>query len=181
MYGILNTVMGTASGIAMAITPFLLKKLGNKKLLIYHNLLNVVFCFILIFTFKSPLIMFILMYLNNLVNALSLVYNQVMHSEVKDYQQYLCGYRMDFVFGLAGMITMPITLLSGYVIPYVYECFGLTTNYDILYDPFVRNSLFLVLCILSIIGAESDSVLFLQYVQRKTSEYYPCVKVQSLV
>lgn len=167
MYGILNTVMGTASGIAMAITPFLLKKLGNKKLLIYHNLLNVVFCFILIFTFKSPLIMFILMYLNNLVNALSLVYNQVMHSEVKDYQQYLCGYRMDFVFGLAGMITMPITLLSGYVIPYVYECFGLTTNYDILYDPFVRNSLFLVLCILSIIGAVLNLIPFCFYSMSK--------------
>lgn len=166
-YGILNTVMGTASGIAMAITPFLLKKLGNKKLLIYHNLLNVVFCFILIFTFKSPTIMFIIMYMNNLVNALGLVYNQVMHSEVKDYQQYICGYRMDFVFGLAGMITMPITLLSGYVIPYVYECFGLTTNYDILYDPNVRNSLFLVLCILAIIGAVLNLIPFCFYSMSK--------------
>lgn len=167
MYGILNTVMGTASGIAMAITPFLLKKLGNKRLLIYHNLLNVVFCFILIFTFKVPSIMFIIMYMNNLVNALSLVYNQVMHSEVKDYQQYICGYRMDFVFGLAGMITMPITLLTGYVIPYVYECFGLTTNYDILYDPYVRNSLFLVLCILSIIGAVLNLIPFCFYSMSK--------------
>ncbi len=166
-YGILNTVMGTASGIAMAITPFLLKKLGNKKLLIYHNLLNVVFCFILIFTFKSPTIMFIIMYMNTLVNALSLVYNQVMHSEVKDYQQYICGYRMDFVFGLAGMITMPITLLSGYVIPYVYESFGLTTNYDILYDPNVRNSLFLVLCILAIIGAVLNLIPFCFYSMSK--------------
>lgn len=166
-YGILNTVMGTASGIAMAITPFLLKKLGNKKLLIYHNLLNVVFCFILIFTFKSPTIMFVIMYMNNLVNALGLVYNQVMHSEVKDYQQYICGYRMDFVFGLAGMITMPITLLSGYVIPYVYEYFGLTTNYDILYDPNVRNSLFFVLCILSIIGAILNLIPFCFYSMSK--------------
>ncbi len=166
-YGLLNTVMGTASGIAMAITPFLLKKLGNKRLLIYHNLLNVVFCFILMFTFKVPSIMFIIMYMNNLVNALGLVYNQVMHSEVKDYQQYICGYRMDFVFGLAGMVTMPISLLSGYVIPYVYECFGLTTNYDILYDPNVRNSLFLVLCILSIVGAVLNLIPFCFYSMSK--------------
>lgn len=166
-YGILNTVMGTASGIAMAITPFLLKKLGNRKLLIYHNLLNVVFCTILMFTFKSPIIMFIVMYCNTLVNALSLVYNQVMHSEVKDYQQYLCGYRMDFVFGLAGMITMPITLVTGYVIPYVYEYFGLTTNYDILYDPNVRNSLFTVLCILAIVGAVLNLIPFFFYSMSK--------------
>lgn len=167
MYGILNTVMGSASGIAMAITPFLLKKLGNRRLLIYHNLLNVVFASILMFTFKSPLVMFIIMYLNSLVNALSIVYNQVMHSEVKDYQQYICGYRMDFVFGLASMITMPISLLTGYVIPYVYECFGLTTNYDILYDPYVRNSLFLVLCILSIAGAVLNLIPFFFYSMSK--------------
>lgn len=162
-YGILNTVMGTASGIAMAITPFLLKKLGNRKLLIYHNLLNVVLLSILMFTFKVPTLMFIIMYMNSLINALSIVYNQVMHSEVKDYQQYICGYRMDFVFGLAGMITMPITLLTGYVIPYVYEYFGLTTNYDILYDPNVRNSLFLVLCILAIVGAVLNLIPFFFY------------------
>lgn len=166
-YGILTTVMGTASGIAMAITPFLLKKLGNKKLLIYHNLLNIVFLIILMFTFKVPMLMFIIMYMNNLVNALSLVYNQVMHSEVKDYQQYICGYRMDFVFGLAGMVTMPITLLSGYVIPYVYEYFGLTTNYDILYDPNVRNSLFFVLCVLAIIGAVLNLIPFCFYSMSK--------------
>lgn len=166
-YGILNTVMGSASGIAMAITPFLLKKLGNRKLLIYHNMLNVLFCTILMFTFKSPILMFIIMYLNGLVNALGLVYNQVMHSEVKDYQQYLCGYRMDFVFGLAGMITMPITLLSGYVIPYVYEYFGLTTNYDILYDPNVRNQLFMVLCILAIVGAVLNLIPFFFYSMSK--------------
>ena len=166
-YGILNTVMGTASGIAMAITPFLLKRLGNRRLLIWHNLINVFLLIILTFTFKAPTVMFIIMYMNALVNALSIVYNQVMHSEVKDYQQYICGYRMDFVFGLAGMVTMPITLATGYVIPYVYECFGLTTNYDILYDPNVRNSLFLVLCILSIAGAVLNLIPFFFYSMSK--------------
>lgn len=163
MYGVLNTVMGTASGIAMFITPFLLKKLGNKKLLLTHNTLNIIFLTILIGTYQVPAIMFILLYFNNLVNALSIVYNQVMHSEVKDYQQYICGYRMDFVFGLAGMITMPTTLAAGYVLPYVYEYFGLTTNYDVLYDPMVRNSLFTTLCVLSVIGAVLNLIPFCFY------------------
>ncbi len=167
MYGILNTVMGTASGIAMAITPFLLKKFGNKKLLIYHNLMNIVFLVVLIFTYKIPIVMFIIMYFNSLVNSLAIVYNQVMHSEVKDYQQYMCGYRMDFVFGIAGMVTMPISLATGYFIPYVYEYFGLTTNYDVLYDPSIRNTLFLVLCILSVIGAVLNLIPFCFYSMSK--------------
>lgn len=166
-YGIMNTVLGSASGIAMFVTPFLLKKLGNKKLLIFQNTLNIMFLALLTFTFKNPIVMFVILYVNTLINAFSLVYNQVMHSEVKDYQQYICGYRMDFVFGLAGMITLPITLLTGYVIPYVYEYFGLTTNYDILYDPNVRNSLFYVLCILAIIGAVLNLVPFCFYSMSK--------------
>lgn len=162
-YGVLNTVMGTASGIAMLITPFLLKKLGNKKLLIYHNLLNILFLTLLIFGYKIPLVMFVLFYMNALVNALGIVYNQVMHSEVKDYQQYMCGKRMDFMFGMAGLIGTPLTMLTGLVIPYIYEYMGLTTNYDILYDPNVRNGMFLVLCILSVLGAVLNLVPFCFY------------------
>ncbi len=162
-YAVLTTVLGSASGIAMAITPWLLKKLGNKRLLISHNLLNVAFVAMMTFTYKIPILLFVFIYLNSLVNALALVYNQVMHSEVKDYQQYISGKRMDFTFGAAGLIGTPITMLTGLVIPYVYECMGITTNYDILYDPAVRNNIFYVLCILSIIGAVLNLVPFMFY------------------
>lgn len=162
-YAVLTTILGSASSIAMAITPWLLKKLGNKKLLIYHNALNIVFVTMMTFTYKIPLLLFVFIYLNSLVNALSIVYNQVMHSEVKDYQQYISGKRMDFMFGAAGLIGTPITMLTGLVIPYVYECMGITTNYDILYDPSVRNYIFYVLCILSIIGAALNLIPYMFY------------------
>lgn len=162
-YGIANTVMGTASGIAMIITPFLLKKLGNRKLLIYHNALNVVLLSILLIGFKNPFFLLVIFYFNNLVNSLSVVYNNVLHSEVKDYQQYMCGKRMDFIFGIAGLAVLPITLATGYVIPYVYEYMGLTTNYDILFDPNVRNSLFFVVIVMAIIGATLNLIPFFFY------------------
>lgn len=162
-YGILNTVLGTASGIGMAITPWILGKLGNKKLLIFHNSMNILFVTAMTFTFKVPLLLFVFMYLNSMINSFSNVYNQVMHSEVKDYQQYISGKRMDFMFGTAGLITTPITLCTGYVIPWVYEYMGLTVDYDILYDPQIRNSLFFVLCCLSIVGAVLNLVPFAFY------------------
>lgn len=157
-YALLTTVVGTASGIAMIITPWLLKKLGNRKLLLGHNAMNIVFVSLMTFTFKLPLLFVVLVYLNTLINALSIVYNQVMHSEVKDYQQYLSGKRMDFMFGTAGLIGIPIGLVTGLVIPFIYECMGLTTNYDILYDPAVRNQMFYVLCLLSILGASLNLI-----------------------
>lgn len=162
-YAFLNTVLGTASLIAMLVTPYLLKRLGNRKLLIYHNLLNIILVAFMTVTFKIPLLFFLILYINSVINALGLVYNISMHSEVKDYQQYLSGKRMDFTFGAAGQITLPFSLLTGLAIPFVYECFGITTNYDILYDPMVRNTLFYVLCVMSIIGATLNLVPFFFY------------------
>ena len=162
-YALLNTVLGSASGIAMVITPSLMKRLGNRTLLLVHNSLNVLFVTMMTFTFRIPLLFFIFLYLNSLVNALSIVYNQAMHSEVKDCQQYISGKRMDFMFGVAGLIGTPVTMVTGMVIPYVYECMGLTTNYDILYDPSVRNTMFYILCVLSIIGAILNLIPFSFY------------------
>lgn len=163
MYGIMNTVNGTASGIAMFVTPFLLKRLGNRKLLLYHNGLNIIFVLGMLFSFKIPILFFVFNYLNAFVNALPIVYNNVMHAEVKDYQQYISGKRMDFVFGIAGLIGIPVTMFTGLVIPYFYECLGVTTNYDILFDPTIRNHFFSVLCILSVIGAVVNLVPYFFY------------------
>lgn len=162
-YALLTTILGTASGIGMAATPFILKRLGNRSVLLLHNGLNIVFIGLMTFFFKIPIILFILIYLNSFIGSWSNVYGQSMHSEVKDYQQYLSGKRMDFLFGAAGLIGTPITMATGYVIPYVYEYMGLTTNYNILYDPVVRNSLFFVLCVLSVIGATLNLIPFFFY------------------
>lgn len=162
-YAALQTVLGTASGIAMLATPLLMKTLGNRRLLIFHNALNIVFVSCMAFSYKVPILLFVFIYMNTFVNALTLVYNSAMHSEVKDYQQYLSGKRMDFMFGTAGLIGTPITMLTGLVIPYVYECLGITTNYDILYDPAVRNNIFYVLCILSIVGATLNLIPYMFY------------------
>lgn len=163
MYGIVNTITGTAAGISMFSTPFLLKWLGNRKLLLCHNLLNIVFVIGMLFTFKTPIFFFVFNYLNGFVNSLSIVYNNVMHAEVKDYQQYISGKRMDFAFGVAGLIGLPITLSTGLVLPYFYEYLGVTTNYDILFDPTIRNNFFATLCILSIIGATLNLIPFFFY------------------
>lgn len=163
MYGLLNTVNGTAAGLAMFSAPFLLKRLGNRKLLLWHNGLNIVFVTCMLLTYKTPYLFFIFNYLNSFVNSLSIVYNNVMHAEVKDYQQYISGKRMDFMFGTAGLIGLPITLSTGLVIPYVYELLGVTTNYDILFDPQIRNSFFAVMCAMSIIGAVINLIPFFFY------------------
>lgn len=162
-YGILSTVLGSAAGIAMLISPWVLKSLGNKRMLILHNAMNIVFVTCMTFSYKKPLVLFVFIWLNAFISSFANIYNVVMHSEVKDYQQYLSGKRMDFMFGAASIIGTPIGIATGFVIPYIYELFGLTTNYDILYDPVIRNNLFQVLCVLSIVGATLNLIPFCFY------------------
>lgn len=162
-YGLFNTILGTASLISMAITPFLLKKLGNKRIMIFHNLINIVFIAFMCFTFTNWVIFFILYYLNTVANQLIIVYDPAIHSEVKDYQQYISDKRMDFTFGAAGQINLPVTIALAYIVPIVYEAMGVTTNYDIIYDPRIRYNFFYVLCGISVLGATLNLLPLLFY------------------
>ena len=162
-YSLLTTVYGTASTIAMVITPLLLRKLGNRGILLFHNVANIGCLSIMFLVYKNPFLFFCCMYLNAVFNQLQLVYDPVLNAEVKDYQQFLTGKRVDFLLGSAATITVPITLCTGLVIPFVYEAMGITTNYDILYDPQVRNNMFNMLCMLSIVGSVLNLVPFFFY------------------
>lgn len=162
-YSLLNTLYGTASTIAMLITPTLLRKIGNRGILLFHNISNIICLSIMFLVYKSPILFFICMYMNAVFNQLQLVYDPVLNAEVKDYQQFLTGKRVDFILGAAGTITVPITLATGLVIPFIYESMGVTTNYDILYDPFVRNNMFNMLCALSIVGSVLNLIPFFFY------------------
>lgn len=162
-YSLLVTIYGTASTIAMLITPFLLRKLGNRGILLFHNIANIG-CLSLMFVFyRNPFLFFCCLYLNAVFNQLQIVYDPVLNAEIKDYQQFLTGKRVDFLLASAATITTPITLATGLVIPYVYEAMGITSNYDILYDPQVRNNMFNMLCMLSIIGSIFNLLPFFFY------------------
>ena len=162
-YSLLTTIYGTASTIAMVITPLLLRKLGNRGILLFHNVANIGCLSLMFLVYKNPFLFFCCMYLNAVFNQLQLVYDPVLNAEVKDYQQFLTGKRVDFLLASAATITVPITLGTGLVIPYVYEAMGITTNYDILYDPEVRNNMFNMLCMLSIVGSIFNLVPFFFY------------------
>ena len=162
-YSFLVTIMGSASFVAMVLCPFLLSKMGNRKLLLFHNFFNILLVACMMASYKVPLLFFLFTYINTAINNLSMVYNPVMAAEVKDSIQYQSGLRLDFTLGAAGMIALPITVTTGYVIPFVYESMGLAMDYNVLYDPLIRNNLFYVLCAMSVLGAALNLIPFFFY------------------
>ncbi|MDR1905876.1 MAG: MFS transporter [Clostridiales bacterium] len=165
---IVITVTGLASTVAMLSTPAIIKKIGPRNLMIYQNFLNIVFLSLMAISFKwsiagIPAFFFAFNFLSTVVYEFNIVGDPVIHAEVKDFSHYQTGRRMDFMFGTAGIIGLPLTMLTGYVIPLIYESAGLTNNYDVLFDPAVRNGLFTTLCVVSVIGSAINLVPYLFY------------------
>ncbi|MFA5449908.1 MAG: MFS transporter [Clostridia bacterium] len=153
LMGILNPVLGTASGLAMFLSPLLLNKLGSQKAYILKEFLPIIFSVFVLLFLKNFVLFFIFYYLNTFVLAFNVIIDPVIHGEIKDYQQYISGKRMDFTLGTAGSLFLPITLASGLLIPFIYESQGITKNYDILYDPMVREQIFYIVASVSILGS----------------------------
>ncbi|MDR3185597.1 MAG: MFS transporter [Christensenellaceae bacterium] len=152
-FGIIVFINGTAGLLSMVLMPILVKKVGNRNLVILFNFLNIFAILGMMFSYKILVIYILFNYFNLYLNNTFTFVDPVMHSEVKDYQQYISGKRFDFAFGAAGSINVPLTIATSSAMPIVLEYFGYTTNANIIFDPTMRSSLFSTLFILSAIGA----------------------------
>lgn len=85
-------------------------------------------------------------------------------------------------FSTAQMVLTPIGYLTGMVIPYFFESYGITQNYDILFDPMVRDNVFRILCILAIIGAflQFAPLVFYDLTQTKHQNIIRVLKVRAM-
>lgn len=73
--------------------------------------------------------------------------------DIWDYQQWKCGERLEASTGLFQYITIPAGMILGYVTPYLLKLAGLVSDWDILYDPEIRNRIFVVHICIAIVGS----------------------------
>lgn len=163
LLGVATTVIGNGALWAMIAAPFLIRLIGKRNLLIYCNLLNIVLLAILLFTYHNVFILIAIFYINNFVLVLGNIYNPGINADMRDYQQYISGERIDGMFGVVGLIGTFIGYFTGYVMPYLQERCGLKDNYDVLYDASVRDTLFRTMIIASVVGATLNVIPYFFY------------------
>lgn len=183
LMGVANTILGTSATIAFVLAPLMIKKIGARGALLLKEGMNVVFIALMLFTYKNVYFFFLAWYLNQIFSSLVLVVNPVIGADTKDYHQYLTGERIDAAFATAQMLFTPIGYLTGMVIPYFFEAYGITQNYDILFDPMVRNNVFRILCILAIAGAflQFAPLVFYDLTQDKHRNIITVLKVRAML
>ena len=131
-YGLLYTVYGNASLWGMLLAPFCIRRWGKKMVLVVTNIFNVIFILMMLPVLQDVtagvtiwLIMGCL-YLNAFMGSFAHILNPAIQADIRDYQQYKSGERIDGMFAAVGTIGTIITLATSSVLPFIYEKNGLT-------------------------------------------------------
>ncbi|MGN1317190.1 MAG: MFS transporter [Acutalibacteraceae bacterium] len=137
-YSIVTTVYGNASLWGMLMAPFAIRKWGKKKVQIVTNLFNIVFILAMYpFFMNNPVgadgnlngyVIWAIMaclWLNALVGSFAHILNPSIQADIRDYQQYRTGERIDGMFAAVGTIGSVITLITAGVLPALQEKLGM--------------------------------------------------------
>lgn len=170
LYGVATTLIGNAALWAMLICPIAIRVLGKRNLLIWCNVTNVVLIGLLYPLYNNIPALIILYYLNGFVNSFYIVYTPGINADMRDYQQYFTGERIDGMFGAVGIIGSFIGMFTGMVLPTIYQMLGLEDNYDVLEVASFREDMFDVLIIAAVIGAALNFVPYLFYDLTETKQ-----------
>ncbi len=131
IYSLVITVYGNASLWGMLFAPFCIRKWGKKAVLVVTNLFNILFILMLLPATKeiSNLTIWLVLgclYLNAFMGSFAHILNPSIQADIRDYQQYKTGERIDGMFAVVTTIGTVITLLTSSVLPFIYEKNGLT-------------------------------------------------------
>ncbi len=186
-YALITAIAGNASLWPNLFGPYLIRKFGKKKVLIFSNLMNVLFiAFMLpVIRMRGSGVIWVLLictFVNQMLTSLGHFMNPSLNADIRDYQQYVSGERIDGMFAAVGLIGSVISLATNSVLPAIYEKAGLNRNAAIslgydganVYDVLYNNDYFVHICsvlvIASVIGAALNVIPYFFYDLTETKQ-----------
>lgn len=191
-FAVIQTLIGNASLWGMLLAPICIRKWGKKNVLVAVNLGNVVCILAMIIDMRNIWWLFICVYFNWLVGAFEQITTPAIQADIRDYQQYRTGERIDGMFATVLTIGNLVTLLTSSVLPMVYEKYGVyegngyASSFDILDvntgDPNLLYKLMSVLIIMAAAGAFLNTVpyFFYDFNEKKQKSVIRVLKIRSL-
>ncbi len=189
---IINTLTGNASLWGMLLAPFCIRKWGKKKVLIGINLMNVA-CILSMLIYKQSIWwLFICVYFNWLFGAFEQITTPAIQADIRDYQQYRSGERIDGMFSAVMTIGNIITLLTAGILPAIqnkfgiYEGNGYASPFDILDvdtgEPGLLYKMMTALILMAALGAFLNVVpyFFYDFNEKKQKSVIRVLQVRSL-
>ena len=192
LYGTAWIIIGNASFWGMIAAPFFVKRFGKKAVLITVNLMNVVCILLMLINVKSFWWLVICIWLNYLFSAFEQITTPAIQADIRDYQQYKSGERIDGMFAAVATIGNLVTLFTAAVIPAfqekygIYEGNGYEKSFDILFvdtgEPGLLWKFLPALIIMCAVGAFLNVVpyFFYDFTEKKQKSVIRVLTVRSL-
>ena len=180
-YSIITAIAGNASLWPNIVAPFAIRRFGKKRILIFTNILNIgliAFMLPVVRMTGSPNIIWFLLicnFINTFISALGHFLTPCVNADIRDYQQYISGERIDGMFAAVGLVGNIISVATGSVLPMIYSRVGLneataislgysgSNVYDVLYNYEYFVNISTVLVVASIIGAVMNVIPYFFY------------------
>lgn len=124
-YSLITLFCQNAGLVGMLLAPICIRKWGKRGVLIMTNVFNVVFI-LLMYPFINVLFILVFCFwMNALMNAFAQILTPTIQADIRDYQQYVSGERIDGMFSTITAIGGIVTLATSSVLPMIYEKFGI--------------------------------------------------------
>ena len=192
-YSLITAITGNASLWPMMFAPLLIRSMGKRNMLIYANIANIFFILLMYPVLHYGELQNIIwiftvcIFVNSFATTLGGILNPSLNADIRDYQHYITGERIDGMFVAVGLIGSLIGLATSFVLPAIYEEAGLNTSvltqiaqrlpdidttnvYDVLYDTSYFRSISSVLILASAIGAVMNVIPFFFYDLTETKQ-----------
>ena len=176
MYSFITLVTGNASFWGMLAAPFLVRKMGKRWVLIASNVLNIVFILMIYPARESLWWVFICFWLNYFAGSFALIFNPGIQADIRDYQHWRTGERIDGMFAAVGLIGSFVTMATSGVLPALYETLGINDHngyanpYDILYDQASFDRIIAALILFAGLGATLNLIPLFFYDLKETTQ-----------
>lgn len=191
-YALIQTLTGNASLWGMLLAPLCIRKWGKKRVLLFVNGANVLCILAMGINMYNIWWLFICVYFNWLVGAFEQITTPAIQADIRDYQQYKSGERIDGMFAAVTTIGNIITLFTSGVLPAVQEMYGIKDGngyespYDILDvttgEPGLLYKMMGVLIVMAAVGAFLNMVpyFFYDFSEKKQKSVVRVLQVRAL-
>ena len=199
-YAVITAIAGNASFWPNLVGPFLIRKHGKKKILIITNALSVIFILMMLPVFAQAgkpgaiWILLVFTFINQFITSLGHLLGPSVNADIRDYQHYMTGERIDGMFSAVGLIGNVITMVTGLALPAIYDRTGLnketalSLGYDgsVVYDVLNNRDYFISICsvliIASAIGAALNVIpyFFYDFTETKQKAIIKVLKIRAM-
>ena len=180
-YSIIIAIRGNASLWPMLFVPFLIRAMGKRKLLVSSNILNIIFIIIMLPIIRNGdlhniiWIILVCFFFNYMAATVGALLTPSLNGDIRDYQQYITGERIDGMFVTVGVIGSIITLCTNSVLPAIYDKAGLNETvalslgydgsnvYDVLHNEMYFRNICSVLILAATVGATLNVIPYFFY------------------